>query len=116
MKKLGKLGLLKKRSEFLFVREGRYQARGGVVIQARENPDHKLIRVGFTATKKIGNAVIRNRAKRRLRSVCLEVLPKLGQRGTDYVFIARDKTAGRSYDALLDDTQKALKSLARDPK
>jgi len=116
MKKLGKLGLLKKRSEFLFVREGRYQARGGVVIQARENPDHKLIRVGFTATKKIGNAVIRNRAKRRLRSVCLEVLPKLGQRGTDYVFIARDKTAGRPYDALLDDTQKALKSLARDPK
>ncbi len=116
MKKLGKLGLLKKRSEFLFVREGRYQARGGVVIQARENPDHKLIRVGFTATRKIGNAVIRNRAKRRLRSVCLEVLPKLGQRGTDYVFIARDKTAGRPYDALLDDTQKALKSLARDPK
>ena len=116
MKKLGKLGLLKKRSEFLFVREGRYQARGGVVIQARENPNHKLIRVGFTATKKIGNAVIRNRAKRRLRSVCLEVLPKLGQRGTDYVFIARDNTAGRSYDALLDDTQKALKSLARDPK
>ena len=88
MKKLGKLGLLKKRSEFLFVREGRYQARGGVVIQARENPDHKLIRVGFTATKKIGNAVIRNRAKRRLRSVCLEVLPKLGQRGTDYVFLS----------------------------
>ena len=116
MKNLGKLGLLKKRSEFLFVREGRYQARGGVVIQARENPDHKLIRVGFTATRKIGNAVIRNRAKRRLRSVCLEVLPKLGQRGTDYVFIARDKTAGRPYDALLDDTQKALKSLARDPK
>ena len=116
MKKLGKLGLLKKRSEFLFVREGRYQARGGVVIQARENPNHKLIRVGFTATRKIGNAVIRNRAKRRLRSVCLEVLPKLGQRGTDYVFIARDKTAGRPYDALLDDTQKALKSLARDPK
>lgn len=116
MKKLGKLGLLKKRSEFLYVREGRYQARGGIVIQARENPDHKLIRVGFTATKKIGNAVTRNRAKRRLRSVCLEVLPKLGQRGTDYVFIARDKTAGRPYDALLDDTQKALKSLARDPK
>jgi len=70
MKKLGKLGLLKKRSEFLFVREGRYQACGGVVIQARTNPDHNLIRVGFTATKKIGNAVIRNRAKRRLRSVC----------------------------------------------
>ena len=115
MKKLGKLGLLKKRSEFLFVREGRYQARGGVVIQARTNPDHNLIRVGFTATKKIGYAVIRNRAKRRLRSVCLEVLPHLGQHGTDYVFIARDKTAKRPYEALLNDTQKALKSLAQDP-
>jgi len=116
MKKLGTLGLLKKRSEFLFVREGRFQARGGIVIQARENPDHKLIRVGFTATKKVGNAVMRNRSKRRLRAVCLDVLPKLGERGTDYVFIARDKMAGRPYDALLEDTQKALKSLARNPK
>jgi len=116
MKKLGKLGLLKKRSEFLFVREGRYQARKGVVIQARENPEHKAIRVGFTATKKVGNAVIRNRAKRRLRSVCLELLPKLGQSGTDYVFIARDKTTERPYEALLDDTEKALKRLAVHPK
>jgi len=51
MKQLGKLGVLKKRSEFLFVREGRYQARGGIVIQARENPESTRIRVGFTATK-----------------------------------------------------------------
>lgn len=116
MKKLGKLGLLKKRSEFLFVREGRYQARSGVVIQARENPEHDIIRVGFTATKKIGNAVIRNRAKRRLRSVCLELLPKLGQTGTDYVFIARDKTVARPYEALLEDTQQALKSLTQAPR
>ena len=113
MKKLGKLGLLKKRSEFLFVREGRYQARSGVVIQARENPNHNEIRVGFTATKKIGNAVIRNRAKRRLRAVCQEILPRLGQLGTDYVFIARDKTVTRPYEALLDDTQKALKRLEK---
>ena len=98
--------MLKKRSEFLFVREGRYQARGGVVVQARENLDHTHIRVGFTATKKIGNAVIRYRAKRRLRAVCLEVLPQLGQHGTDYVFIARDKTAKQPYDALLYDTQR----------
>ncbi|MDA8708710.1 ribonuclease P protein component [Hellea sp.] len=113
MKKLGKLGVLRKRSEFLFVREGRYQARGGIVVQARENPDSRHIRVGFTATKKIGNAVIRNRAKRRMRSVALETLPKLGQKGTDYVFIARNSTITTPYQDLVGDTQKALSSLAQ---
>jgi len=113
VKKLGKLGLLKKRSEFLFVREGRYQARGGLVIQARENPAHKTVRVGFTATKKIGNAVIRNRAKRRLRAVCLDVLPRLGQNGTDYVFIARNSTTQRPYETLINDAEKALTSLGK---
>lgn len=113
MKKLGKLGVLKKRSEFLFVREGRYQARGGIVIQARENAESRMIRVGFTATKKIGNAVIRNRAKRRMRSVALETLPLLGQKGTDYVFIARNSTITTPYDLLVKDSQKALSSLAQ---
>jgi len=113
MKKLGKLGVLKKRSEFLFVREGRYQTRGGIVIQARKNPQSSTIRVGFTATKKIGNAVIRNRAKRRLRSVALETLPTLGQKGTDYVFIARNSTSTTPYDALVADAEKALSSLAQ---
>ena len=115
MNKIGQLGLLKKRSEFLFVRKGRYKASGGVVVQARNNPAHDDIRVGFTATKKIGNAVIRNRAKRRLRAISLEVLPQLGTPGTDYVFIARDKTIKRPYDALREDTQKALKSLTQNP-
>ncbi len=116
MKTLGKLGLLKKRSEFLYVRDGRYEARGGVVIQARPNPDHNTIRAGFTATKKIGNAVIRNRAKRRLRAVCLEVLPPLSTPGTDYVFIARNSTVQRPYELLLDDARKALLSLAKPQK
>lgn len=113
MKKLGKLGVLKKRSEFLFVREGRYKARGAIVVQARENPESKHIRVGFTATKKVGNAVTRNRAKRRLRSVALETLPILGQVGTDYVFIARNSTTTTPYDALVRDAQKALSTLTQ---
>ncbi|MEP3889980.1 MAG: ribonuclease P protein component [Hellea sp.] len=113
MKKLGKLGVLKKRSEFLFVREGRYKARGGIVVQARENPESTHIRVGFTATKKIGNAVIRNRAKRRLRNIAVEILPVLGQAGTDYVFIARNSTTTTPYEALVEDAQKALSSLAQ---
>jgi len=57
-----KLGRLKKRSEFLYVRDGFYSAKGGVVVQMRANAARSGIRVGFTATKKIGNAVTRNRA------------------------------------------------------
>ena len=108
-----KLGRLKKRSEFLHVRSGKYKARGGVVIQMREtsSADKNSIRTGFTATKKIGNAVVRNRAKRRLREVARALLPQLGQKGMDYVFIARDSTAARPYEALLDDGRKALLSL-----
>lgn len=108
-----KLGSLKKRAEFLFVREGRYAAKGGIVIQMRENPAHKTIRVGFTATKKIGNAVTRNLAKRRLRQIARAVLPQLGLVGHDYVFIARDSTAARNYEILIQDAKKALKTLSK---
>ena len=69
MTKNRKLGRLRKRSEFLYVREGQYRAIGGVVIQMRENTaQNDDIRVGFTATKKIGGAVVRNKATRRLRA------------------------------------------------
>jgi len=115
-----KLGRLTKRSEFLHVREGRYKAIGGVVIQMRERaisdnePQNTIaIRVGFTATKKIGNAIARNRAKRRLREVARTLLPTHGLPRYDYVFIARATTIARPYEQLLDDTQKALLSLSR---
>lgn len=110
------LGRLKKRSEFLYVREGRYKAIGGVVIQSRARPEtgpekDKTIRAGFTATKKIGNAVIRNRCKRRLREAAREKLPEFGRKGYDYVFIARQTTLKRAYKDLLKDVEKALLSL-----
>lgn len=109
---LQSLGRLKKRSEFLYVREGRYKAIGGVVIQTRPHPsDATEIRAGFTATKKIGNAVIRNRAKRRLREAAREKLPQFGHVGHDYVFIARQSTIKRPYKDLLRDVEKALLSL-----
>lgn len=112
-KKIEKLGVLKKRAEFLYVRAGAYRAQGGIVIQMRSNPDHQAIRVGFTATKKIGNAVIRNRSKRRLRELARSLLPEYGLAGHDYVFIARNGTATREWTALLDDTQKALITLCK---
>jgi len=108
-----KLGRLKKRSEFLYVRDGAYKAIGGLVIQSRANPDHSEIKVGFTATKKTGNAVTRNRAKRRLRAIAQAVLPELGIAGHDYVFIARNNTTQRDFNDLLDDAKKALISLSK---
>jgi len=104
------LGRLTRRAEFLFVREGAYAAIGGVVVQVRANNDHNAIRAGFTATKKIGNAVQRNRAKRRLREVARALLPELGVNGFDYVFIARQ---GTGFTRLLDDARRALLKLAR---
>jgi len=105
------LGQLKQRSEFLFVRNGKYRAQGGLVIQVRKNPAHERIKVGFTATKKIGNAVMRNKAKRRMRHIARDILPKLGVVGHDYVFIARNGTVDRPFALLVDDAQKALISL-----
>ena len=107
-----KLGMLKKRSEFLYVRDGFYSAKGGVVVQMRENSMRAGIGMGFTATKKIGNAVIRNRAKRRLREAARTLLPEHGLPGHDYVLIARNSTTARDWTDLLDDTRKALITLS----
>ncbi len=110
-----KLGSLTKRSEFLHVRDGRYAARKTVVVQMRECPAAQDgVRAGFTATKKIGGAVVRNRCKRRLRALARHYLPTLGKPGYDYVFIARHNTASAPHDMLAGDIQKALEKLRAD--
>lgn len=98
-------------------REGRKAALPGVVLQVRphkqgENPgDQPLIRVGYTVTKKVGNAVVRNRARRRLRAVSEDVLAVHARPGFDYILIGRHRTLDRPYQALLKDLCQALKRL-----
>ena len=104
---------LKIRPDFLAAAKGASCARGAVVVQALDRGDgRELIRLGFTATKRIGGAVTRNRAKRRLRHAAAALAPLHGKAGHDYVFIARAGTAKRPWVRLLDDVESALISLA----
>lgn len=82
------------------------------MIQALPQPERSGAGVGFTATKKIGNAVARNRAKRRLREAARLMLPQLGRQAHDYVFIARQGCGDRPWPRLLDDVKSALIRLA----
>ncbi|MEL7481678.1 MAG: ribonuclease P protein component [Pseudomonadota bacterium] len=103
---------LKKRGEFLFVRAGQSERRKALVVQARRRSESGVAGVGFTATRKIGSAVIRNRAKRRLRAAAQELMLVHALAGVDYVFIARASTADIAWPRLLDDMKSALISLA----
>ncbi len=107
-----KISRLTKRPEFLTAAKGRTQAKGSVMIQKARGPDPAGLRVGFTATKKIGNAVVRNRCKRRLREAARRLLPLHGEAGHDYVFVARASLVERAWERLLDDVKTALISLA----
>ena len=84
-------------------------------MQARFRDDGQtLVQVGFTASKKIGNAVRRNRAKRRLRALAREVFPAMGRAGWDYVLVARPGvTVDRIFADLRADLEGALASLHR---
>ena len=126
---------LKTRREFLRVAAARRKCvRPGVVVQAARRRTSSTwpaksgkgtpcdsgpsrgargtIGVGFTASRKVGRAVDRNRARRRLRAVAAEVIPALGQVGTDYVLVARKETLNRSYADLVRDLREALSRLS----
>ncbi len=105
------LCVIKKRGDFLKAARARRIAMPGFVLQARAR-EGAGIRVGYTCTKKLGDAVARNRAKRRLREIARAVLPKHGKTGYDYVLIGRRlETATRPYHLLLAELEKALHKL-----
>src|SRR3954451_17151962 len=109
-----KIERLRKRPEFLACAKAPACARGAVLVQARRRDEEPLVRAGFTATKRIGGAVERNRAKRRLREAARLLLPELASPGFDYVFVARGGVTTRPWPRLLDDVKSALIRLAAD--
>ena len=109
---------LKTRADFLRVAAGRRRAaRPGLVLQTAPRPPGaaagEKVRVGFTARRKVGNAVVRNHAKRRLRAAAAEILARDGRPGTDYVLIARAGTGERRYADLVADLAGALRQVER---
>jgi len=111
------LTTLRKRSEFLACAKARRAHVPGFTLQgrARRADEAEGIRVGFTCSKKVGKAVVRNRAKRRLRAVARAVLPRLGQAGWDYVLVGRPEvTVSRPFADLVGDLEAALGKLHAD--
>lgn len=108
------LTTLRQRADFLRAARGKRAHSDGFVLQAYRRPDGEAegIRVGFTCSKKVGNAVARNRAKRRLREVARLILPEHGTTGHDYVLIGRkERTAARDFTALQADLRAALSQI-----
>jgi ribonuclease P protein component len=124
---MGVLDRLKRRREFLIVAsQGRKWAAPGLILQALPHqppqgvaaaaPPVKAtaaplsaLRVGFTVSRKVGNAVARNRARRRLKAAAEAVLPSQARAAYDYVLIGRQQTMTRSFPALLQDLETALR-------
>jgi ribonuclease P protein component len=108
---------LKHRAGFLAAAASGFKfVKPSVIVQARKRAATELspspIRIGFTATKKLGGAVERNRAKRRLRAAARLLVPALGLQDCDYVFVGREAAIKGTFDDLIRDMKHALKRLS----
>jgi ribonuclease P protein component len=103
---------LKKRADFLRAQKGVRRVAAGLTLEICATPEPKArdgrFRVGFTASRKVGGAVERNRAKRRLRAAARAILPLQGLERTDYVLVARPATIARPFPELLKDLAQTL--------
>jgi ribonuclease P protein component len=101
---------LKRRAEFLAAaKHGRKAPMPGLVLQALARADDGPARIGFTVTKKVGNAVVRNRTRRRLKEAARLLLQDTTLAGVDLVLIGRDATRARRFSVLKDDLYRALR-------
>ena len=112
-----RIDTLKKRRDFLAAARARKAVTKGMIVQRRERGEGEApdatTRIGYTASKKVGNAVLRNRAKRRMRAVVRDVLGGHGAGMADIVLIARSgSTVDRPYEALRGDLEYALRKLS----
>ena len=119
-----KIARLTRRQDFLLLAKGMKVFTASFVMQARDRAhtrarrhqgdlDETAIRVGLTASRKVGNAVARNRAKRRMRQAANEIFPPRAQEGWDYVIIARKTILTYDYKKLKKDLANSLNRLTR---
>jgi ribonuclease P protein component len=105
--------VITKRSDFLAANRGkRFATPGFVLLVFDRRDDDPAKRLGITITKKVGNAVIRNRMRRRFRELAREMLPELGKSGADHILIGRDGGIERDFGQLRAEMLKALGKLA----
>jgi ribonuclease P protein component len=105
---------LRKRSDFLAANRGRRTTTPGFILLVRDRKDSDpAMRVGFTVTKKIGGAVVRNRMKRRFRALARELMPANGLPGADHVMIGRGNGIERDFALLRADLTSALAGLRK---
>ena len=107
---------MKTRKDFLAAARAEKWVGPVMLVQQRDREDdNSEFRVGFTASKKVGNAIARNRAKRRLRAISAELLPDWAKDGHDYVWIAKKGTVHAPFWKLRRDASRALATLTRQP-